>query len=210
MAEEKQKIFLEQGSILPWDNSRFMLSFYDGSTTLVEQIGLDHIQEEVGPFKISGSAVKYLADIARLSKNTFRESEHPSSEIKREILFSGVLTVYRNCQIPGTEIQGYDFERNGIIWTAKENEGKYYGSDGLKNLILGDEEDKAERIEAILRGYKAQEDYRERVRFEEIKEARKSGRMDGERGKAQYSDGVGVSFYFCSFHSLECYTKWAY
>lgn len=178
MAEEKQKIFLEQGSILPWDNSVFMLSWYDGSTKLVEQIGIDYIREEIGPFKINGSAAKYLADIARLSKKTFRESEHHSSEIKREILFRGAIEIYRNCQIPGTEIQGYDFERNGIIWTAKENEARYHGSDGLKNLILGDEEDKAERIEAILRGYKAQEDYRERVRFEEIREARKSGRMD--------------------------------
>lgn len=190
MGEDKQDIFLEDNSILPWERPLeeghgSMLYAYDGSTKLVEQIkvGLDTINELVGPFRVIGSATKYLADIAHLSKHIFRNGESVSGEVKREILFSGGLSIYRNGQIPGTDIQGYYLERHGKIWIAKNPEEQFYGSDGLRNLVLGNDSNAVGRIESILHGYKTKEDREEEARIYldicNVNSARRQGQMEG-------------------------------
>jgi hypothetical protein len=163
MNQKKQEIFLYDSSILTWERPikegyTSTLPIYNGSTKLINQIGFDSIDEEIGPFKIVGSAVKYLADIAHLGKDCLKTNDSIQSDVKREILFSGGLTIYRECRIPGTRIYGYDVERHGEIWIAKKPEKQFYGSNGLKNLVLGDTSNIPERIESILRGYQAQED----------------------------------------------------
>jgi len=73
MGEDIQNIFLEDGSIVLWDippkkGNRAMPYRYNGSTELIEQIGIESIDEELGPFRIIGSAAKYLADIIYLNQ----------------------------------------------------------------------------------------------------------------------------------------------
>lgn len=185
--KEKEKIFLARGSILRWERPLkkgciSLLHMYDASTKLVGQIGLDLINEEVGPFKIVGSAAKYLADIVYLGKNWYRDGP-VTGEVKQEILFSGGLAIYRKGEIPGTEIQGYDLERRGRVWIAKKPEEQFFNSDGLKNLVLGTTPDVVGRIEAILEGYQTQKDnersaQRERER-ENLRRARWQGQEEG-------------------------------
>lgn len=163
MGEDIQNIFLEDGSIVLWDTppkkgNRTMPYRYNGSTELIEQIGIDLIDEELGHFRIIGSAAKYLADIIYLNqKEPYIIGKKVTGDIKREILFDGGITVYRKGQIPGTEQNGYTLERHGRIWTATEPEEIFLNSDGLKNMIFDNSSDDIERIEAILKGYETKE-----------------------------------------------------
>ena len=163
MGEDIQNIFLEDGSIVLWDappkkGNRTMPYRYNGSTELIEQIGIDSIDEELGPFRIIGSAAKYLADIIHLNQEEpYIIGKKVTGDIKREILFDGGIDIYRKGQIPGTELQGYDLEGHGRIWTATEPEEIFLNSDGLKNMIFDNSSDDIERIEAILKGYETKE-----------------------------------------------------
>jgi len=191
MAELKQNIFLEDGSILPWerplkDGYMGMLYMYNGSTKLIEQIGFDSLDEAIGPFKIIGSATKYLADIIHLGDDYFRMDEPVSGEENREILFAGGLTIYREGQIPGTEIQGYDFERHGKIWIARNPVDQYRSSEGLKNLILDNSSNPITRIEAILSGYQTKEENAERAQSIIGHENWKRGLMQGQDEGPRY------------------------
>ncbi|MCF7871589.1 hypothetical protein K9L97_01015 [Candidatus Woesearchaeota archaeon] len=185
MAEEKQNVFLNDASILPWERPpregyRSILHMYNGSTKLIEQIGFDSLNETIGPFRIIGSAIKYLADIIHLGDYYFRMSDPVLGEEKREILFVGGLTIYRQGQIPGTEIQGYDFERHGKIWIARNSEDQYSSSDGLRNLIVDKSLDPIDRIEAILSGYQIQEDDKRNAQSNREYENWERGRMQGQ------------------------------
>lgn len=194
MTEEKQNVFLNDGSILPWERPlregyMSMLHMYNGSTKLVEQIGFDSLDETIGPFKIIGSATKYLADIIHLGKDHLRFGEPVSGEEKTEILFTGGLTIYREGQIPGTEIQGYDFERQGKIWIARNLEDQYKSSNGLKNLILDNTSNPIARIEAILLGYQTQEDNKRNAQSNREHENWRRGRMQGQDEGPMYRGG---------------------
>lgn len=194
MTEEKQNIFLEDGSILPWERPlkegyMSMLYMYNGSTKLIEQIGFDSLDETIGPFKIIGSATKYLADIIHLGDDYIRMGEPVSGDEKREILFTGGLTIYRQGQIPGTEIQGYDFERHGKIWIARNPEDQYNSSNGLKNLILDNSSNPIARIEAILSGYQTREENAERAQSRREHENWERGRMQGQDEGPVYRSG---------------------
>jgi hypothetical protein len=178
---EQQSVFLNDGSILPWERPLreeriSMLHLYNGSTKLLEQIGFDTLDENIGPFLVRGSAAKYLADILHLGKYPFGE---PDGDQRREILFVGGLTIYRNGKIPGTDIEGYDLERHGKIWVAKSPEDRYRSSDGLRNLILENSEGPA-RIEAILAAYQEQDDGRAEAQIKREHKSWQAGRQQGE------------------------------
>jgi len=163
MGEDIQNIFLEDGSIVLWDippkkGNRTKPYIYNGSTELIEHISIDSIDEEIGHFRIIGSAVKYLADIIYLNQEEpYIIGKKVTGNIKREILFDGGIEIYRKGQIQGTELRGYDLEGYGRIWTATEQEDRFFSSDGLINMIFNNSSDDVERIEAILKGYETNE-----------------------------------------------------
>ncbi|HIG94227.1 MAG: hypothetical protein QT05_C0003G0008 [archaeon GW2011_AR13] len=180
-----EKIFLKDYSILHWERPvkegvDSMLWMYNGSTKLVEQIGFDLLNETIGQFKIFSSATKYLADIVHLGEDYLSMGEPISGEEKREILFVGGLTIYIEGQIPGTDIQGYDFEKHEKIWIAKSPEEKYCSSNGLRDLILENSSNPKERIEAILLGYQTQEDNKKNAQDRRDYDSWKRGRMQGQ------------------------------
>ncbi len=176
MLKNNKEFFLKDDSILSWerpieDGYRRLSFWYNGSTKIIEQIGFDTIDEVVGSFKIIGSTVKYLVDIIYLDDGWFKlPDEFVSGEKKREILFSGGLTIYKKGQIPGTEIQGDNLERQGNIWVARSPEPQFYNSNGLKNLIFGNPPDFIGRVESILLGYQTQEDKQENVKRKRLQE----------------------------------------
>jgi len=156
MTEEKEAIFLEQGSIFPWEiPGKFYFTVYQGSTKLVEFVGTDKIDEVVGSFQIIGSAVKYLADIQRINYDPC--IDNPNKE-EREMLFYGNICIYKKGQVPGTTFEGYNLEKMGKIWAATKPEDKFRSSNGLRDLVLGDNIPDEKRIEAILKGYQMQVD----------------------------------------------------
>ena len=163
--KDKERFFLEQGNIFEWDRpvrEGFirMPQIYPGSTELVEQLGSDYFNKTFGSFWISASATKYLADIDLANDDWFNE-ETKEREPQRMVLFSGGITIYKQGVIPGTEITGYDAERNGLIWTVRNPEKIFLSENGLENMIFegcNNIPKNIERIQTILDTYQHQED----------------------------------------------------
>ena len=161
MAEEIQPVNLYDPSILPWKRSdenmqQFILDMYNDNTELIKELGIDIVDKTTESFRIVGSATKYLANITH-HKDT-DSTEVNTAYDGENILFSGGLTIYRITNpIPGTNITGFDFERQDRIWTSQKPEKQFYSSDGLKNLIFDGPLNDADRIESILLGYEEQE-----------------------------------------------------
>ena len=188
MAEEKRRIFLDDGSIFPWERParsgytegpEILVDICLWSTRLVEQVGFELMDEEAGPFRVVASAAKYLVDLARMK----HREKGVTNEPKRELLFSGGMTVYRKGEIPGTKLQGYDFERKDRIWFATAPEKRFLDSGGLKHLIFGDEPNQIGRIEAILEGYRTQDENDRRAESRRVHEYWKLGQEAGESGR---------------------------
>ncbi|MGV8150623.1 MAG: hypothetical protein ACP5NV_02745 [Candidatus Woesearchaeota archaeon] len=159
MEEEKQAIFLIDNSIIPFERYGKPIEIldtlkYNASTKLIQEIGFDTINEQVGPYKIVGSSSKYLANIARLNTRTdlIDVNTQITGEEKEEILFSGTLAIYKTGLILGTDISGNELFMHNKIWVAKSPEKKFYNSEGLKTLLF-DSANRIERIESIIRGY---------------------------------------------------------
>lgn len=187
MSDDKKEFILKDGSILPWERpirAGYMsnLFLYNGSTKIIGYLGFDNLDENIGQFKIIGSASKYLVDIVHLNReNPFKSSGDKIGEKKQEILFSGGIIVYRQGQIPGTEIEGYDFEKNGKIWVTKEPLERYKSKDGLKNLIFENSQDYGGRIEEIISYYQNEEDEAERANGRMQNHYWDLGHMSGRR-----------------------------
>jgi hypothetical protein len=163
MVEEKAAIFLYD-SIIPWKSPPKEIGGYEiidineHPTKLIEQIGLDTLDETIGHFRIIGSAVKYLADVSHLGSTGFDIGGAFNGEEKREILFHGSLAIYKEGEILNTGIQGYEQVRHGKIWIARQVKEPWITEDGLRSLVLGDDSSGSEeRIESILEGYRVQE-----------------------------------------------------
>ena len=179
---EDSNVYLNEGGILPWERPLppghiSMLHMYEGSTNVVGYAGLDTIDELVGPFLVQVRAAKYLADIARI--NQWGGS---SGELKREVLFSGGILIFKNGLIPGTEIEGSDLVQDGDIWVARSATDLYAADGSLRKLIFEglDGEDRVKRIESIINGYKTQKEKREEAenksRYEDYQRGRRSVR----------------------------------
>ena len=157
-----QPIFLCDGSILPWERpveegSISMLHTFNGSTNMIESLGLEALDQVVGPFRIVASAAKYLTDLARLDpRDKWRDGTKVTGKVNREVLFSGGITIYREGVIPGTKINGYDLECEGTIWVAKTPVEQFNVLGGLQQLTLTSTPNN-NPIEAIIVDYKKRE-----------------------------------------------------
>jgi hypothetical protein len=162
---EGKHIYLYDNRILPWKRplepgQRPNLLQHNGLTDLVEELGINVVNEEIGNFKVIASAVRYLAKIAFCSRdNPLAFDGQITSEVEKKILFVGGIEIYRKGLLPGTKINGYNLERQGKILVTTNLEEQYKSSDGLKKLIVTNKKD-LNRIESILLGYKLQEEAR--------------------------------------------------
>lgn len=185
---KSESVYLNDGSILPWERpvgegEISLLRMYNGSTTLVDFLGLEPLNVHVGEnprslddprgpstsYHLIGSAAKYLADIGRLSKGEeFNIDRGKSPEIRREILFYGNIGIYQFGIIPSTKIMGYDLVQQGRIWTANSEIEVAKIPGGLTRLILGSfgtPDQAVKRVEAVIAGYKDQEENRRRAQL---------------------------------------------
>ena len=163
-AVKNPAVFLFDVGIIPWKSPPKQIRGYEvidinqHPTKLISQIGFDRIDETIGPFKIVGSATKYLADVSHLGSTGFDIGGAFNGEERREVLFYGGLSIYKSGEILDTGIQGYDQVRRGKIWVARQVEEPWIIEDGLRSLVLGMIPSQTEeRIESILEGYIIQE-----------------------------------------------------
>lgn len=200
IGSELPVIYLNDWSIVPLKRLSkkagiSSLDFLNGSTKIVGFIDIDTVNKTVYSsdynYKIVASAVKYLADIIHLNM-TGDHSKFPdepvSGETKREILFSGNLTVYEHGKIHGTEISGYNLIRNGRIWMAREPSDLLRREHGLETIILGVGCEQFP-MEAILRGYEIQERKREEAENRRDSNSFELGRGAGMNEGGGYRGG---------------------
>lgn len=204
MSDKRNLVYLHDWSILPWERpvgekEISTLRWYNGSTTLVRFLGLETLNLHVGEnprrpddprglaksYQLIGSVAKYLADIGRLSEwRELADRDTTRPEIKREILFDGNVAIYKPGIIPGTKISGYNLVQEGRIWSATTNVLMAEKPKALVNLVLGEfkgPEDALRRVEAIIAGYKDQEENRKRAQLEAKNDAFVRGGEAGSR-----------------------------
>ena len=132
-------------------------------------IGLENVDVEVGEYRIIGSAAEYQANIALLDRDGFGKNggcrnprEFARQRAEQMFLFSGGIQIYtKGVQICDDNnkieegFEGYSLERREKIWVACKEPVT------LSNLIVSpdaSEQERVERIEAIIRGYEAQDE----------------------------------------------------
>jgi|GEM_PF-998207 len=155
----------------------------NASTEIIESMGMDTLEDEVGEYRIHASAAKYLANIRRLDRENeiLLDGEDFGREPKKAVIFSGGIQIYKEGLLPGTEIEGFDLEKQGRIWTAKRDTRVYRSPSGFKDVIWGKAVTKdgmVRRIRGIIRGYEEQERARERSRSDALNRQYKRGQRD--------------------------------
>ena len=193
MTEEKkeQKIFLTQGDLLPWERPlkpgymRMPIGMkYNAQTELVDSLGMEIFNRDVGRYSVQATAAKYSARVILLDRSiglsgVIDRGDEIRGTPKRRIVFRGAITIYNKGQIPGTELEGFDLESTGRIWLARPPTLIYRSDQGLSRIILGKavtEEGKERRIKAIIRGQEEIKRERETTRLERECAAHQSGK----------------------------------
>lgn len=194
MAEEKeeQRIFLDDWTIRRWEPKIEPFGIdHDrdcGTYTIVKDfIGKDTLDTRVGPYQITASAAKYLADVMRIPVG-----EHPilpGSKIpnrREEVMFEGGIIIYYEGKIGATEINGPELITMGPIWYAEKPRQARLPlvlnqEHTLKGIIFGHENNergRKERIDAIIRGYAQQEQEERDGISHRLFDEYKRGRLD--------------------------------
>lgn len=187
--EETEKvIFLNDWNVREWERPLkpgfIQIRSYEefnGHTQLKKFLGLDFVDVISGNYTVFGSAAKYIADIALEDiKKPFRDAKgKPTNPIRERILFSGNLQIYRSGTIPGTNIMGQDYlmeESGGRLWFCVPVLPEFIKLGGLQEAIFANSQNRIEQIEAILKGYKIQEEKERKDRFSREHEAYQRGR----------------------------------
>jgi hypothetical protein len=185
MAESKgiQPTILKDDSILPWWESPFNIIHPDGgSTELVECLGLETIDQEVGKYRIVASAAKHMADIGH------KVGYDKKAKVVRELFFRGKIAIYEQGKILDTELDGWDIATEGFIWASTPDEERFQGSVGLRNLVLG-ENPTEDRISSIIQGYEIQEEQHRKAKFKRERYNTQAARHQGQREGPVYSGG---------------------
>lgn len=190
--EEVVPIFLNDGGILPWERPKApdvmsMLWMYNGSTTVKECRGIENVDTTRGSYRIVASAVKYLADIARLPEDIYNRenfSESPTEPIERKVLFNGGIQIYVEGDILGTEVYGSELVTRGKIWSALDFPVENVSKDSQLYWLLSGCKDELppERIRGIIAGYEMQNRSRERAEENRVYNAWGRGNRDGLAG----------------------------
>lgn len=89
--DEQKPIFLNTGNILSWDRPLppgcfSMLHMYNGSTKLKEFLGFENQNQQIGPYHVTATAAKYLADIAK-NKGVFIIRRSSKSSKRNAFIF---------------------------------------------------------------------------------------------------------------------------
>ncbi|MFH1210644.1 MAG: hypothetical protein V1645_01890 [archaeon] len=203
--KEEPMIFLEDGSILPWERplpegTISMLHHFQGSTKIKDYFGRGALDTERGPYVVSATAAVYLADIGRGRALAFTMEGDKKTKPEEEILFVGGIQIFKNGTVPGTKTKGLDLATNGHIWYAEkqdklgymDGEGRFTSGDlvrGLKHIILGEDKETKEtiaRIEMIVRGYKYQEATEERRQSDREIDNYRKGKLDALEHGGRY------------------------
>jgi hypothetical protein len=189
---EKPAVFLDRDDIREWDKplkkDYYRLHEYNelnGSTELIKSLGIENLDEEIDGFRVVANASKYIARVRPLDVSRyllfFTDGVYTNKEMEC-VLFDGGIHIYNIGEIPGTELNGPNLERQGRIWTVEEPVSIYSVSDGLFKLIFGRKKTKKEnmrkRIEAINLGYEQQEKARSDAELEAKSESYRRGKLD--------------------------------
>jgi hypothetical protein len=173
-----EKVFLYDTSIVDWEKplvagQHTLASRPNGYTQIIRPAGIRNITAgSAGDFIVYASAAVYFAEVTRSDGGivVLEAGKNWKDLVKgtpeRMALFSGGIEIYER-GVPGvTEksetSRGFHLRRNGIIWYAQTS-----SEPELDKVVFGSsmrDEDRAERIERILRGY----DHQEAVRRERI------------------------------------------
>ena len=197
MAKEKKSkaIFLTQGDLLLWERPlkpgymRMPMGMkYNAQTELVESLGMEIFNRDVGRYSVQATAAKYSARVILLDKNVglgvlIDRGDEIRGTLQRKIVFRGAITIYNKGQIPGTELEGFDLESTGRIWLARPPSLIYRSDQGLSRIILGKavtEEGKERRIKAIIRGHEEIKNERANAIIEREHAAHQSGKFQTE------------------------------
>jgi len=191
MAEKKkrevQPIFLNQAGIRLWSYEGLMdLPGRWGvpTTKLIQDLGMEVIDEHAKNWRITGSVTKYLADVMRYDpkkdyKNLMAYGGDGKFEPTREILFTGGIEVYKNGVVPGSEIQGYHLVAHGEVFLAKPPATGHIESENFYDYLFKDRDtpqELANTIELIAQGYLTQEKAERERQWEAKHRSWKSGR----------------------------------
>jgi hypothetical protein len=185
MAEPKaiHPTILRDDSILPWWESPYNIVHPDGgSTKLVECLGLEAIDQEVGKYRVIASAVKNVADIGH------KVGYDKKATIVRELFFRGRIAIYEQGKILDTEVDGWDIATEGFIWASTPDEEIFHGSGGLRNLVLG-ENPTEDRISSIIQGYEIKEKQRRKAKSKREHYNTQAARHQGQREGLVYRGG---------------------
>lgn len=170
---------------------------HDAYLKIIDVLGIDSVNESFGEyFHVNASAVKYLADVALFNGNRiFCEDtdKTPTNPIERQILFSGGIQIFQKIDIEDQEINGYQFIRNGKIYSIAPDNDLYRESEGLSKLIFGEAlttEERSDRIRAIMRSYDDQELAENRAEDAARQRARENGTLSG-RWLEQHGYSIG-------------------
>jgi hypothetical protein len=142
------------------------------------------LDDETRPYRILASAAKYRANIARFDNSKleimFGSEANPPQE---EVLFAGGIQIYKQGKISGTDLVGLDLIRAGEIWVGAKPTDIVLCDAGLHHIVFGEvtsTEEKVGRIDAIIRGYKLQEEAQRKSEMAARHVSFESGRSHGE------------------------------
>ncbi|MFP4117108.1 MAG: hypothetical protein ACLFQ8_03515 [Candidatus Aenigmatarchaeota archaeon] len=156
---------------------------YPICTDVLEDLGIERINEERDPYKVDASASKYKVEVLYRESDEFDADEYSVEEV----LFDGEIVIYEKRE---SENAGQFDARleGGNIKKSLQNFDKFADNGGLKNLIFGEdleEEEEIRRIEAIAEGFKNRR-YR---RHEAITRARLDGHRKGRLDEREHPGG---------------------
>ena len=155
---EREPVFLYDPSIQHWDPNQDNLK---GETRIFEYGGFQHFSSSVGEYRVLAHTTAHLASVRHIQGVEVQGSDvWPERQSELVYLFNGQCTILVNGIIPGTGVRGNYQLSQGGIWVAKVQEDGFTSKDGLQRLVLGDEEPTPERVEAIIEGYRLQEEAR--------------------------------------------------
>lgn len=154
-------VFLNDGRIMGIHHVPFVDYFKPNAHLELKKFGgMDRVEQQQGIYHVLASAAKYLADIALYGDpDEIRSDEPITKPIQERSLFEGGIQIYKDGEIEGHGIRGYELIAVGRIHFATPTTEEFTMGDGLHKVVFGNAttpEQISARLEAIARGYKHQ------------------------------------------------------
>lgn len=164
------RIFLNDTSIVECGRTKDNFGLYNAQTVLIDEVGFTELNTIVGPYTIIGNANRYLADIIPWDNETILKT---TRKPQRKILFEGIIQIYQNDSETPKKTTTSEQILSEFIRYATSNNPIFRTHEALELLVLRESKSpqkQLERVEAIINGYRYQEDtFKENARTEALK-----------------------------------------